>query len=111
MNRVKAPAASSLKAVSNSLAVKPATEAYFLRSLLPVSTAICTLDMNLLMEVPPISAEIPTEDMAAAKARICDSLIPRFVPAEASLMDISTISLSVVAKLLPRATTAEPRRE
>ena len=60
------------------------------------------------MAVPPASACIPTEDIAADSARISVSDNPAIVPADASLVAISVISDSVVAKLFPRATIVDP---
>ena len=51
---------------------------------------------------------MPTELIAVASARISVSESPAKVPADASLVDIATISASVVAKLLPSCTIAAP---
>ena len=58
--------------------------------------------------MPPASASIPTDERAAAYPMIwsCDS--PTCVPAAAIRIPMLTMSASVVAMLLPRATTELP---
>ena len=51
---------------------------------------------------------MPTELKAAEKDMICASVMPTCDPAPAIRSPISVISLSVVAKLFPRATIVEP---
>ena len=72
------------------------------------ATAVLIEVRVCVMAVPPASAWIPTELIAAASARISVSDSPTIVPADASLVAISVISDSVVAKLFPRATIVDP---
>ena len=98
-------------AVVNSSALMPATRAKVSRVSPPLLAARSMALSVWVMAVPPASASMPTELIAVASARICASLMPASLPAEASLVAISSISLSVVAKLLPSATSDEPRRD
>ena len=88
----------------------PAMRANSSRFSPPSATAFSMAVRVWVIAVPPASASMPTEDMAVAKAIICDSVSPASVPAEARRVAISVISASVVAKLLPRPTMTEPRR-
>ncbi len=75
----------------------------------PVSVANCICTINLENADPPASASIPTDDNAAAKPTMSPSVMPICFPAPAKRKPISVISDSVVAKLLPKSTIAEPR--
>ena len=79
------------------------------KALTPVSVASCICTINLENADPPASASIPTEDKAAANPTMSPSDIPICLPAPASRKPISVISDSVVAKLFPKSTMAEPR--
>ena len=57
---------------------------------------------------PPISALMPSEDMAALMARMSALESPAWAPAEANLCAMLETSDSVVAMLLPMATRVEP---
>ena len=65
--------------------------------------------MSVLMEVPPASASMPSDVVAAASPRMSLSLMPASVADAAILWPISAILLSVVAEVLPRAVMALPR--
>ena len=108
INAIIAPVASASNAFLNSLVDIPATFAKSFKESLLVSTANCILDITLENADPPASASIPTELKAPAKDNICASLNPIWAPAPANLIAIAVISLSVVAKLLPSATTVLP---
>ena len=58
--------------------------------------------------VPPASASMPTEEIAAEMPMISGALMPACVAVAAIRCDISAILLSVVAKLLPSATITAP---
>ena len=59
---------------------------------------------------PPASASMPTEDRAPEKDMISASVMPTCAPAPAMRILMSTISFSVVARLLPRSTMVAPSR-
>ena len=59
--------------------------------------------------VPPASASIPTLLIAVARPKISGVVRPASLPPAAKRLVISTISRSVVAKWLPRSTTADPK--
>ena len=105
---IVAPAASSLNAFLNSLPVMPATLANFASSSPPALASLINVFENA---VPPACASIPTLERAPAKPRVCASVRPITFPAPARRRPISMISLSVVARLLPRSTIVEPRLE
>ena len=75
----------------------------------PVSTATCICTMALLNAVPPASASRPTEDNAVANPRICGCVSPTCDPDAARRDAMFMISDSVVAKLLPRSTSDDPK--
>jgi len=106
MNSRTAPPASSRNPRWNSSAVIPATSASASSFSPPCSTATFISWRTRLIAVPPASARMPTEVSAVESARISSSVRPAEVAAPASLVDISTISFSVVAKLEPRTVTA-----
>ena len=108
MKEVRAETASCSHASANSSAVMPLSSAYFSSVSPPLATAFSMPLSVWVMAVPPASASMPTEDMAAASARIWGSLRPARVPADASRVAIRVISASVVAKLLPKSTMTEP---
>ena len=58
---------------------------------------------------PPISASTPTDERAVARPKISPCVNPICVPAPANRKAISVISDSVVAKLFPKSTIADPR--
>ena len=95
---------------ANSRADIPATDANSSRSSPPFATAFSISVIVCVIAVPPASASMPTEDIAAASAMISGSVNPANSPADARRVAIATISASVVAKLLPRPTITEPRR-
>ena len=88
----------------------PAKEAKPSKCFPLLNTSVLILLQTLDMLEPPASALIPTEDIAAEKAKISDSDIFTKEPVPASRSAISVISDSVVAKLLPKLTMVEPKR-
>ena len=108
INAEIAELASSLKAFENSLLLIPATSANCFRSFPPFSVANCMFIINFEKALPPASASMPTDDSVVANANISASVNPICDPAPASLVDMFTMSFSVVAKLFPRATTVLP---
>ena len=110
INAVSAVMGSPFHAAANSCAVIPATCAIFSRSAPPLATNVLIVLSVCVMAVPPASACIPTDDIAADNASICGSDNPASRPADAMRVDISVICDSVVAKLLPSATIVEPSR-
>ena len=96
--------------VANCSADMPDTCANSSRDSPPSSTALPMRFIVVDMAVPPASASMPTDDIAAAMPRISPSESCACAPAPARRIDMSTISDSVVAKLLPRPTTEAPRR-
>ncbi|OPZ78845.1 MAG: hypothetical protein BWY79_00648 [Actinobacteria bacterium ADurb.Bin444] len=111
MNALMAPAASVSNLALNSSADMPATAAKFVRDSPPLWAAEYISSITLENAVPPASAAMPTEERAPAKPSVCASVMPMVDPAPASRRAISTISPSVVARLLPSATTVAPRFE
>ena len=91
------------QAWENSLALMPAKEAKPSKCFPLLNTSVLILLQTLDMLEPPASALIPTEDIAAEKAKISDSDIFTKEPVPASRSAISVISDSVVAKLFPQA--------
>ena len=75
----------------------PQTRAKSFSDFPPVWAATSIFTSALEKAEPPACASRPTEDRAAAKPMICASDRPTCVPAAASRLPISTISLSVVA--------------
>lgn len=65
--------------------------------------------MTRLTAEPPASASMPREDRAVDRPRMSASVMPAWWAAEASLPAMDTMSLSVVAKWLPRSTTVDAR--
>ena len=110
----KASAGFSFQAFWNSSDVVPATLAIKARSsaeslvvnetALPIAVRVCVI------AVPPASASIPTELIAVARPRISGAVRPANLPPAAKRLVISTMSRSVVAKLLPKSTTDDPNR-
>ena len=96
---------------ANSEADTPAIFANVSRSSPPADTALLIAVIVWVIAVPPASALMPTEDIAVDNARISCSDNPATVPADARRVAISTISRSVVAKLLPRSTMVLPSLE
>ena len=107
-NLINALDASFSHASAKSFADIPAILAYFSTPSNPSAAEASIWIINLEKADPPISASIPTDDKAAAKPTISDSVIPTVDPAPASLIAIETISASVVALLFPKATIEEP---
>ena len=110
INAVRAPSASVFHISANESADIPATSAKLCKESSPVATAFSMALSVCVMAVPPASASMPTEDIAAASAMICGSVNPASLPPEARRVPICVISDSVVAKLLPRSTITAPRR-
>ena len=75
----------------------PATLANFSKSLPPRATAVSIALNVCVIAVPPASASIPTEDMAAANASVSASVKLAILAPAASRLVIETISASVVA--------------
>ena len=105
---IRASSGLDFQAFENSSADIPEILANFSTSSPPEITAVLTFCITLDIEVPPDSALIPSDDIAPAKPNTADSLIPTSLPVPASLKPKLVISDSVVAKLLPTATIAEP---
>jgi hypothetical protein len=105
---LSALAGSVCHASTNSSAPMPAVCAKSSTSSPPFCTAASMPIMVLLMAVPPAAASMPTEDSAVARASVWCSVMPTCTPAPAIRSDMSTISDSVVAMLLPSATIEEP---
>ena len=110
IKEVRALMASFFHAEENSSEDIPAIRANSARSSPPFATAFSMALSVWVMAVPPASASMPTEDIAAARAMISGSVSPASLPADARRVPIATISDSVVAKLLPRSTMTEPSR-
>ena len=110
INWMMAPAASSSKAAANSAADIPATSANCSSPSPPCWTASDILEIRVENAEPPASASMPTEDRAPEKDMISASVMPTCAPAPAMRILMSTISFSVVARLLPRSTMVAPSR-
>ena len=74
-----------------------------------VSTATCICVITLENAEPPASASMPTDVRPVAKPRICASVRPIWAPAPARRDAIFIMADSVVAKLFPKSTNAEPK--
>ena len=73
-----------------------------------VATSLSIELMTVEMAVPPASASMPIDVSAAAMPRTSALDRPIDFPAPAILIAMEEMSLSVVAKLLPSPTMAEP---
>ena len=71
-------------------------------------TAACMFLKVVAIAVPPASASMPADDMAAASANISCVVNPEILPADVRRVAILVISDSEVAKLFPRSTTTDP---
>ena len=101
---------SDSNAWANCLEDTPATLARFSRPSPPVFTSSYILFMTRDITPPPSSDWIPTEAMAFARASTSDSVAPASLPAPERRWDISRMSFSVDAPLLPSSTRVEPKR-
>ncbi len=95
---------------ANCSADQPDSSAKSSSSAPPPATALVMAFITIVMAVPPASAFRPTLAIAALSARILASVSPAPAPAPARRCANSTMSRSVVALLLPRATIADPNR-
>ena len=109
-NASRPAAESSDHSFANSSLDMPATSAKPARDSPPSRTAASIFFMPIVMAVPPASASMPTEDMAAARPSTSPSVRPSCAPIPDRRIPIAMISPSVVAKLLPRPTRVEPSR-
>ena len=105
---VKAVVAFSRHAVANCSADIPAASANACNWSPPEETALPIFTSVWLIAEPPISALMPSEDMAPDRPRISALDIPACVPADAKRCAMAETSDSVVAMLLPMATMVEP---
>ena len=108
MSVLNASAALPRQAAANSSALMPAALANASSSSPPPETALEMLTKTCESAEPPISALMPSEDMAALMARMSALESPAWAPAEANLCAMLETSDSVVAMLLPMATRVEP---
>ena len=97
-----------LQLCANWSALIPAMDANESSASPPVATAL-SMDATVLENaVPPASASMPREDMAPDHPRISGVLMPTWLDAAAMRCPMDETLDSVVARLLPRLTMAEP---
>lgn len=107
MNRLNACAASSWNSLVNSAVDTPATSANFATSADHVATSLFIVSSAFWTADHHTSASTHTLENAAPIPAISAALSHTTAPAPAILLANCVISLSVVAKLLPSATTAD----
>jgi len=96
------------QAVRKSSALMPATWAKASRLSPPVATAASIVLTVVENAVPPASASMPMDDIAADQPRMSAWLMPTWVDDAAILWPMLEMALSVVAMWFPRLTMADP---
>ena len=110
MNWRNVPLGSVFQELANSSALTPATAAQPSRASPPPATACSIMLMVLDMAVPAASQFWPVEAMAVAQASVCAVENPYIEAAAPMRLVMLTMEDSCVGMLLPRRTSASPKR-
>ena len=109
MNACNALIGSDSNILAKASPVTPATSAKSCKESPPSDTAVAISEKNLLIDDPPRSAVIPSDDIAADSPSICDSLTPSELSVPTNIVARFIISVSVVAYEFPKCTNADAR--